>query len=77
MSLADVEALLGEPYRAKVGGSSTSVWRGKAVVISLDFYADWLDYGEAFSPGENVDHIEYIRPGDESILDRIRRWLHL
>jgi hypothetical protein len=75
MSPKDVEALLGEPYDVEDYRTYTNrYWRGEEVVkISLEFTEDGLKFGVA---GHGLGPVEGLHT-DESLLDRIRRWLHL
>jgi hypothetical protein len=87
MSPRDVEALLGEPCRvAEHREGSIRLWRGEEIEIRLVFEADGLEFGDAdrlavgiaqnWETATPTDHVEYLRPY-ESLLDRIRRLLHL
>lgn len=90
MSSSEVEGLLGKPslpYEASFDNPrqrQQRIWHGKDVIISLQFDAGqrllegvagseefWANAAEA-----DVEEFQLV-PGDESLLDRIRRWLHL
>jgi hypothetical protein len=82
MSARDVERLLGQPLEVEEAGRCTiRLWQGEKVKISLTFEEDVLGSGEAFPPqspryGLMIGPVEHMRPAEESLLDRIRRWLH-
>ena len=81
MPKKDVKVLLGEPNEVfGSGGWTREEWQGKEVVISLSFdLYQRLQSGDAFPPmpaqryGPAVEHLGH----EESLLDRIRRWLRL
>ena len=88
ISLWDVKALLGEPHVTirlqswgnPGEGATTRCWRDAELAINLTFNAgDTLMYGIAFPQGDLVNHVpaEYFPRAEESLLDRIRRWLRL
>jgi hypothetical protein len=80
MSARDVEALLGEPTKTLALSAicTRKCWWSEEIEVLLDFNADdRLGYGKASSLAgwqEYTGHAEYLRK-DETILDRIRRWL--
>ena len=85
MSVKDLEALLGEPYETaeQPDGVIQRVWRGEEVEITLwfgteedDVFRGRLASGAASFPRQPNSYVENMCP-DESVLDRIRRWLHL
>ena len=80
MSTRDAEMLLGQPQEVFEWpeGWTTRYWRSEEIVMSLVFDAGpRLTYGKACSPGREhgPDPAEDL-PTDQSLLDRIRRWLH-
>ncbi len=92
MSAVDVEALLGKRYETTrptyywttmelPSGSTSRFWRGQDVEIGLTFVTDRLVRGIAVFPDRliplgSISGLEHVRY-EESLLDRIRRWLHL
>ena len=86
MSLRAVKALLGEPNEQRIamervgipasGILTGLIWRGEEIVIALRFDQDRLYFGNAASREEDfgAGHVELVPP-DNSLLDRIRRWL--
>ena len=73
MSACDVTALLGEAH--EVHGLER-VWRGGEITIWLTFADLRLWSGMANVPRAPTEDVECLRT-DETVLDRIRRWLRL
>ena len=88
MSLKDVEAWLGKPEEASGPTSNTLParsstlsgvlhWRNGNLWIGLQFQAGRLWNGHAGLIDNPYAAGESLAPPVESLLDRIRRWLHL
>lgn len=78
MSVGDVEALLGEPHEIDDLGDGYVVkwWRSQEVTIGLGFNANQrLHLGTADPTGVSPICAESLHP-PESVLDRLRQWLH-
>ena len=75
MSLEDAEALLGQPkagFNSALAGMVDRYWISDGNLICLTFVSDRLEWG-GWNLGGNGE-LEFI-PMNESLLDRIRRWL--
>lgn len=53
------------------------LFSSKAIMIDLDFVEGQLVGGIAVTPGQNIFTDNFERIPDETLIDRIRRWLHL
>jgi hypothetical protein len=75
MPAKDVDELLGEPHEVHELPTCTHwSWCGEEVEVHLTFEGDRLSGGVAFNAARS--RVEFCL-STETILDRIRQWLHL